>query len=135
MKDHRTYGILSPGALRLKRKERESIQTAKRPPQLPPPVAATTVTTVSAGSKGIEIISSNKLLAGYMAYEFLSKGTLLGRKFDSIRSETPTREKLRPVNGSESYEEVTSLLMLNSDDGCVIPGIVNPKQLSRWIEM
>ncbi|GAB4850868.1 hypothetical protein Ancab_030169 [Ancistrocladus abbreviatus] len=38
-------------------------------------------------SKPVEPISSNRLLAGYMAYEFLTKGTLLGQKFDPARAE------------------------------------------------
>ncbi|XP_076893455.1 uncharacterized protein LOC143545440 [Bidens hawaiensis] len=75
--------------------------------------------------------SSSKLLAGYMAHEFRTRGTVLGRRFDG--------EKVGPVTES-SYKEVTNLMMLasNSNDGagaCVLPGVVNPTQLARWIQM
>ncbi|KAI3743077.1 hypothetical protein L1987_60780 [Smallanthus sonchifolius] len=128
MNEQRPYGILPPEASRLKRKDREPLLPAKRPPPSSTiPVYATTKT--STGSKSIEITSSNKLLAGYMAYEFLTKGTLLWRKFDAARSETAARGKLRtvaeartPVNGDERYKEVTSLLMMKTDGGGCIPG-------------
>lgn len=139
-----------PGASRLKRKERESVYPAKRSPLAPPPppqqtqklsqatVTASTAVTTSKGSKATEATSSNKLLAGYMAYEFLTKGTLLGQKFDGARTDTAARGKSRTeteANGNETYKEITSLLMMKSDGGARIPGIVNPTQLARWIKM
>ncbi|KAI3676840.1 hypothetical protein L1987_86454 [Smallanthus sonchifolius] len=141
MNEQRQYGILPPGASRLKRKDREPLLPTKRPPpRTTVPASATTKT--STGSKSIEITSSNKLLAGYMACEFLTKGTLLGHKFDGARSEAAARGKFRPVaeartavNGDERYKEITSLLMMKSDGGGCIPGIVNPTELCRWIEM
>lgn len=88
-----------------------------------------------------------------MAYEYLTKGTLFGQKFDPARAEAvplmsssaePRRGK--PVeagkvgvgSGSgagaaqESYAEVASML---KTDGAHIPGIVNPTQLAKWIQM
>lgn len=104
--------ILTPGASK-KRKERET-----------------------QGSKGGEPVCSNRLLAGYMAYEFLTKGTLLGQKFD------PARAQAVPVAGSsaepsvkkehQNYAEVASIL---KTDRTHIAGIVNPMQLARWIQM
>ncbi|KAL4561199.1 hypothetical protein LXL04_033362 [Taraxacum kok-saghyz] len=151
MNDQRRYGMLMPGASRLKRKERESVYPAKRSPLAPPPpppqklvqtqatVAASSTLTTPKGSKGMEAMSSNKLLAGYMAYEFLTKGTLLGQKFDGARADTAARGKSRTesetANGNESYKEITSLLMMNNDGGARIPGIVNPTQLARWVQM
>ncbi|KVI00386.1 hypothetical protein Ccrd_021340 [Cynara cardunculus var. scolymus] len=141
MNEQRSYGMMNPGASRLKRKDRESVFPAIRSPQ-PPPQKLGRATTVTASttiptSKGM---SSHKLLAGYMAYEFLTKGTLLGQKFEStvqnqnqsgIEAET---EKWR--KGKESYKEITSLMMVKSDGGGIhIPGIVNPTQLGRWIQM
>ncbi|KAB2625682.1 hypothetical protein D8674_017342 [Pyrus ussuriensis x Pyrus communis] len=84
--------------------------------------------------------SSNRLLAGYMAYEYLTKGTLFGQKLD------PAGEEAVPLAGKpiesgqgagtgaaqESYSEVASLL---KTDGAHIPGIVNPTQLAKWIQM
>ncbi|GER41711.1 unnamed protein product [Striga asiatica] len=95
-------------------------------------------------------LASNRLLAGCLALEFLTKGTLFGQKFDPGRAEAspvraaevkrnklsqPSKEaepsgKAKPK--PESYIEVANLL---KSDGVHIPGIVNPTQLARWIEM
>lgn len=85
-------------------------------------------------------LPSNRLLAGYMAHEFLTKGTLLGEKFDPARAEAFPLKQVEAATESESrgqtkprgYAEVASLL---KRDGVHIPGIVNPTQLGRWIQM
>lgn len=103
-------------------------------------------------------IPSNRLLAGYLAHEFLTKGTLLGQKFDH-RNLNRTETDFDSVVGSaeqqrqsqfysgakasdeelgragvrkehETYGEVTNIV---KTDGTHIKGIVNPTQLSRWI--
>lgn len=93
---------------------------------------------------------SNRLLAGYMAYEFLTRGTLFGQRFDPARPESvpvSAAEPKRKSNQTEpdlggkrpklepnrSYTEVAELL--KGDGGAHIPGVVNPTQLSRWIQM
>lgn len=92
--------------------------------------------------------SSNRLLAGYMAYEFLTKGTVLGQVFDPVRAEaaqvhsSSSDEARRGRPGTEvesgeklksrTYDEVASLL---KSDGAHIPGVVNPTQLARWLQM
>jgi hypothetical protein len=97
-------------------------------------------------------IPSNKLLAGYLAHEFLTKGTLFGQLFDPttidrVDSESDsivgsavdstaeqdaelTRPNVRKEH--ESYGEVASIVKMN---GTHIKGIVNPTELSRWIRM
>lgn len=103
-------------------------------------------------------IPSNRLLAGYLAHEFLTKGTLLGQKFDQRnqnRTETDSDfvvglteqqrqsqlysraeasdDALTRAEGRkehETYNKVASILKTN---GTHIKGIVNPTQLSRWI--
>lgn len=103
-------------------------------------------------------IPSNRLLAGYLAHEFLTKGTLLGQKFDQRkqnRIETDSDfvvglteqqrqsqlysraeasdDALTRAEGRkehETYGKVASILKTN---GTHIKGIVNPTQLSRWI--
>jgi hypothetical protein len=97
-------------------------------------------------------IPSNKLLAGYLAHEFLTKGTLFGQLFDPtsihrVRFESDsivssaadstaeqdaelTRPNVRKEH--ESYGEVASIVKMN---GTHIKGIVNPTELSRWIRM
>ncbi|CAJ1976468.1 unnamed protein product [Sphenostylis stenocarpa] len=95
-----------------------------------------------AAPKAVEPSPSNRLLAGYLAHEFLTKGTLLGRRFelDSVQAE-PKRSQLNSqaaevkssaVQEHGSYEEVANLLKTK---GTYIKGIVNPTQLSNWINM
>ncbi|KAK4586012.1 hypothetical protein RGQ29_023263 [Quercus rubra] len=125
--------ILTPGASR-KRKEREALYSLK-------PSAST----ASAASKPSELKSSNRLLAGYMAYEFLTRGTLLGQKFDPARAEavpvgslSSSAESKREAEPSvkkkehQSYGDVANIL---KTEGTHIPDIVNPTQLARWIQM
>lgn len=99
-----------------------------------------------------KLIPSNRLLAGYLAHEFLTKGTLFGQKFEPdatgdeiltcsakpMKSQSnlqaqalaaePTRCGGRKEH--ESYGEVASIMKTN---GTHIKGIVNPTQLDRWI--
>lgn len=91
-------------------------------------------------------ISSNRLLAGFLAYEFLNKGTLFGEKYEPapVQAPAPARSEagckrmkpeaaaLRVEMENQSYAEVASILKM---DGAHLPGIVNPAQLARWIKM
>ncbi|KAG6757328.1 hypothetical protein POTOM_037636 [Populus tomentosa] len=67
---------LTPGASK-KRKERGALSYSMKPKSA----------SAQPASNLDEPISSNRLLAGYMAYEFLTEGTLLGQKFDPARAE------------------------------------------------
>ncbi|OIW01803.1 hypothetical protein TanjilG_03941 [Lupinus angustifolius] len=133
MKNHHPRKMLPPGTSR-KRKHAEANEPAK--------------------PKAAEPVPSNRLLAGYLAHEFLTKGTLFGQKFNpdstrfnakpSARSNKiganksqlnsqavePSRSSVKKEN--ESYDEVASIM---KTDGTHIKGIVNPTQLSRWIHM
>ncbi|KAK7835424.1 uncharacterized protein LOC112015176 [Quercus suber] len=137
--------ILTPGASR-KRKEREALYSLKPSPSTasaPAPAPAPTPAPVQA-SKPSELKSSNRLLAGYMAYEFLTRGTLLGQKFDPARADSvpvgslSSAESKREAEPSvkkkehQSYGEVANIL---KTEGTHIPDIVNPTQLARWIQM
>ncbi|XP_015875025.1 uncharacterized protein LOC107411873 [Ziziphus jujuba] len=135
--------ILTPGAsTSRKRKEREAHYSLKP-----------SIQSASSAAAAKEPAASNRLLAGYMAYEFLTKGTLLGQKFDPGRAEAvpvgshgggewrkttttkmevKTEASLSMKKEHESYGEVASILKA---DGVHIPGIVNPTQLARWIQM
>ncbi|KAL5068410.1 hypothetical protein RYX36_019297 [Vicia faba] len=90
-------------------------------------------------------IGSNKLLAGYLAHEFLTKGTLLGQKFDPELTRAGIYPDSRVGSGEysraeasdvrkehESYGEVASIMKMN---GTHIKGIVNPTQLSQWMDV
>ncbi|XP_030534057.1 uncharacterized protein LOC115743429 [Rhodamnia argentea] len=143
--------ILPPGETR-KRKERESFYTAA-----PSAVAKTTTprplfrpATAPAQAAGKAKPAGEKsdcrLLAGYMAHEFLTMGTLFGQSLDPARLEAapasgkpaePKRAKpeAEPTGeakeeGHASYADVAGIL---KSDGAHIPGIVNPTQLARWI--
>ncbi|XP_009398859.2 uncharacterized protein LOC103983362 [Musa acuminata AAA Group] len=79
----------------------------------------------------------NRLLAGCLAHEFLTRGTLLGKRWDANGSE-PNNKFAGPIlsgSGAEppsSYAEVSYLLKA---EGARIPGVVNPSQLARWLRM
>lgn len=99
-------------------------------------------TVLAALKAGHSPVSSNRLLAGYMAYEFLTKGTLLGRKFDPARAEAEIQWKkpklevappeiVKKEHQIQSYAEVANLLKTN---GTHISGVVNPSQLVRWLQ-
>ncbi|KAK7268827.1 hypothetical protein RIF29_21536 [Crotalaria pallida] len=133
MKNHHPLKMLPPGTSR-KRKHTEADEPAK--------------------PKAAEPVPSNRLLAGFLAHEFLTKGSLFGQKFDTetVRAYAepltgpttakPNRSQLnsqavepsRPSvrKEQESYGEVASIM---KTDGTHIKGIVNPTQLSRWIHM
>lgn len=134
--------ILTPVASR-KRKERESMFAGTEVIPMTQPAAPSTLTQTAA-----KPITGNQLLAGYMAYEFLTKGTLLGQRLNPARVEAvgvgPARHRaadpkeLKPEaepNGRKehgSYGEVASIL---KTEGAYIPEIVNPTQLAQWIQM
>lgn len=152
-----------------KRKEREDFFTHTingsgnaRGKTANPPYPSHPNTTSLKHKKPSEPVSSNRLLAGYLAHEFLTQGSLLGHKFDPARveavpSSSPTeliKSKPDPslaadpisvgssaAGGAErtvsampkkSYAEVARIL---KGDGAHISGIVNPTQLARWIQM
>ncbi|XP_022874168.1 uncharacterized protein LOC111392994 [Olea europaea var. sylvestris] len=135
-----------------KRKEREAYYNATSSKPLVPVTAVNPV--VSSGNPTTSFeqqpICSNRLLAGYMAYEFLTKGTLLGERFDPARTEavpvssadskwnghgvsqSQSQQNVEAEPKPQSYAEVASLL---KGDGAHIPGILNPTQLAGWIQM
>ncbi|KAF7149570.1 hypothetical protein RHSIM_Rhsim02G0042100 [Rhododendron simsii] len=152
MSHHHPRRILTPSASR-KRKEMEALYPRK--PPAPPLAAATTTAPFKAPAEPVAA-PSNRLLAGYMAHEFLTKGTLLGQKWDPARAEAVpvsngSAEPKRPKPAAEAepsrkgkqrekhddgdderYAEVARLL---KEDGAHVAGIVNPTQLARWIQM
>ncbi|KAI3787844.1 hypothetical protein L2E82_00307 [Cichorium intybus] len=105
--------------------------------------------------------TDNKLLAGYLAHEFLTKGTLFGQLWDPARADAvpvsaaaysadlrkPMKQpsynhkgktaEPKPKPGEkrrfESYAEVSALL--KGKNGAHIPGIVNPTQLAQFLHL
>lgn len=113
------------------------------------PVAAAAAQKSPAAAGG----GGNRLLAGYLAHEFLTAGTLFGQRWDPTAAVKPPAPPLRAVGKSgarppppmppsageakqgkppSGYAEVACLLKA---DGAHIPGIVNPTQLARWLQM
>jgi hypothetical protein len=79
--------------------------------------------------------SGNKLLAGHLAHEFLTRGTLLGRRIEPSRGgPAPVAADVRDEepDPKRRYAEVSLLLMTS---GAHIPGVVNPTQLGRWLQI
>ncbi|KAJ9176469.1 hypothetical protein P3X46_011778 [Hevea brasiliensis] len=118
-----------------KRKEREGFDSLKSSPPsspTPTPTKLPKPTTPQAGSgKLSEPVSFNQILAGYLAHEYLSKGTIYGQPFGP--SEGGEEEEAEPSEGNyKRYVEVSSLLKA---DGAHLPGVVNPSQLSRFLQM
>ncbi|KDP26500.1 hypothetical protein JCGZ_17658 [Jatropha curcas] len=129
-----------------KRKEREGFDSLKPSPPSPPTTKIPKPNAPEAGSGNLaEPISSNQLLAGYLAYEYLTKGTLYGQPWERAGAEPvvgmesknvePNQEveEAEPNKGNyQTYMEVSSLLKA---DGAHLPGVVNPSQLSRVLKM
>ena len=134
-----------------KRKDRDGFDLQHL--TLPPPTTKSPKPAFpSAGShKAAHPVPSNQLLAGYMAHEFLTRGTLFGQSWDPTRpqqkadeSRKGIREKAEPSERSgagdsepkkekhQRYVQVASLLKTGEAH---IPGIVNPSQLARFCEM
>ena len=106
-----------------KRKERE-LQSLQLGPAAAPAAAAKAELLLS--TKTGSDNNNNKLLAGNLAHEFLTHGTLLGRRIEPATRRPEPEPKRR-------YAEVSWLLM--ADGGAHIPGVVNPTQLARWLQI
>ncbi|ESQ47480.1 hypothetical protein EUTSA_v10022231mg [Eutrema salsugineum] len=115
---HHAHRVPTPGASR-KRKE-------------------TTESDFGLDSRANPPATSNWLLAGYMAHEFLTCGTMLGRKLyhgwaevGPIDSPSPQHREVKK-KAHQSYSDVASVF---KTDGTHVPGVVNPTQLAKWIQM
>ncbi|GKU85717.1 hypothetical protein SLEP1_g343 [Rubroshorea leprosula] len=137
---HHHRWIMTPGGSR-KRKEREAFYSYNCNP------SATAQPPATKAAAAALPVCSNRLLAGYMAYEFLTKGTLFGQKYDparagmvplagvasaELRRVKPEATEPSPKKEHQSYAEVANILKSKEAH---IPGIVNPTQLARWVQM
>ncbi|RZB72210.1 uncharacterized protein LOC114380933 [Glycine soja] len=144
--------VLTPSGPSNKRKERD--EPFDRPKSIPAPP----INKLPKPDKPIpwpisEPKPSNQLLAGYLAHEFLTKGTLLGQPWappkgkSSVSTEdggeegeptttaataaaTPCRKTT--AEERERYAEVAGLL---KGGGTHFPGVVNPTQLARFLHL
>ncbi|KAI4365364.1 hypothetical protein MLD38_021355 [Melastoma candidum] len=88
--------------------------------------------------------SDNRILAGFMAHEFLTRGTILGHRFDPGRADGVAGEPRGKPGEAErnqgkgkgkeeehpSYGDVAGMLR---KDGVHIPGVFNPSHLLTWL--
>ncbi|KAK9265845.1 hypothetical protein L1049_027078 [Liquidambar formosana] len=136
--------VLTPWASN-KRKEREGFDALKPSttkilkPSIPRPGSPANP------KKPSEPASRNLLLAGYLAHEFLTKGTLLGERWDPARAEAvPVSADTKRVKSSqmakaelpvEKYERYVEVASLLKADGAHIAGVVNPTQLAAFLHL
>ncbi|EXB53503.1 hypothetical protein L484_005933 [Morus notabilis] len=92
---------------------------------------------------------SNQLLAGYLAHEFLNKGTLFGQPFDAARAESSAGSAQEPKqrredeaerrDGAEprfeSLQRYVAVADLLGSDGAHLAGVFNPTQLARFLQL
>lgn len=100
----------------------------------PTPTATAAVVAEPAGS--------NQLLAGYLAHEFLNRGTLFGEQWSPagpFQAQSNEPRKTKPSHDIEPsehkrrrYAEVANILRA---EGTHLPGIVNPSQLARFLKL
>lgn len=67
----------------------------------------------------------NLLLAGLLAHEFLSSGTVLGE----LRGQEAAAAAAAATGGAARYEAVAVLVQRGA---ARVPGVVNPAQLAAW---
>uniref|UniRef100_A0ACD5Z2A6 Uncharacterized protein n=1 Tax=Avena sativa TaxID=4498 RepID=A0ACD5Z2A6_AVESA len=92
-------------------------RVANKPPMPPPPPQG----------------GNSKLLAGYLAHEFLRFGTILGERPPAPSRKDSAAARLAPApEPARRYAEASTLLMAG---GPRIPGVVNPTQLGRWLRI
>ena len=80
---------------------------------------------------------NSKLLAGYLAHEFLRFGTLLGERppTPSRKESAAARPTPAPAPAPEPARRFAEASMLLMAGGPRIPGVVNPTQLGRWLRI
>ena len=87
---------------------------------------------------------SNQLLAGYLAHEFLTKGTLFGQQWDPAGAESGAVSVSKPKSTTEMEEAEPHVKKLQrylavadliNKGGAHLPGIVNPTQLAGFLRL
>ncbi|KAK3193480.1 hypothetical protein Dsin_024790 [Dipteronia sinensis] len=122
-----------------KRKHRDDLDAPKSSSftKLPKPI-----TSQPGFNKAAKPDSSNQLLAGYLAHEYLTKATLFGQPFDpaqAVPEPSKPSPEAEPSRGAEleedKYQRYVDVASLMKTDGAHMPGIVNPTQLARFLQM
>ncbi|KAM1031958.1 hypothetical protein ACFX2I_035594 [Malus domestica] len=116
-----------------KRKEKEgdfdALQRTKTLKLSPPPQAKPSEPAQPPG----------QLLAGYLAHEFLTRGTLLGQPWDPSRAEPApsgvSSSKIEAEPKFESLERYVEVADLLKTEGAHLAGVVNPTQLAGFLQL
>lgn len=158
MMNHSRRQILTSGPSNNKRKERDGLEGFKPSAITTKSLAKPSIHRAPAAvqAKSPQPAYNNQLLAGYLAHEFLTKGTLFGEPYDPARAEAvplsqspatgsakgkPISEKRKAEPNSkddkqtEKHQRYLELAELLKEDGAHLPGIVNPTQLARFIQL
>ncbi|OAY67325.1 hypothetical protein ACMD2_00391 [Ananas comosus] len=128
MLNHVLGVVVAPSSSSKKRKERDLGSGTGAPPvaeQIPAPPQL----------KAEPDKTGNRLLAGYLAHEFLTRGTILGKAWDPnprARSRAEPSGERGSAKAPRSYADVAHLLLT---DGAHVPGVLNPTQLAQWLQM
>ncbi|XP_047313136.1 uncharacterized protein LOC124916467 [Impatiens glandulifera] len=77
----------------------------------------------------------NLLLAGYLAHEFLSKGTLFGKPPRSAAVTAPATARPPEDEGAQCNNRYVEIANLLKSGEAHLPGIVNPAQLARFLQL
>lgn len=132
-----------------KRKERDDFD-APAPAKLLKPATSQLQAVSDKAAAAAEPVPSNQVLAGYLAHEYLARGTLFGQPFDPARSQPVDSRKVtkpgkrdeaepnngaEPSKGEEKYQRYVEVASLLKRDGAHISGIVNPTQLAHFLHM
>ena len=141
-----------------KRKEREKEGINATITKIPKPAKATTTARVGGIGFPELVFSSNKILAGYLAHEFLTRGTLFGQQWDPTSTNQneavskKAEEEKKPSGEAEGQveeeegggdqqqhqrqrekERYVELANLLKTGGAHLAGIVNPTQLTHFL--
>ncbi|XVE72889.1 hypothetical protein DITRI_Ditri11bG0074300 [Diplodiscus trichospermus] len=136
-----------------KRKDRDDFDLKHLTP--PPSKSPKPALPLAVPDQAAHPVLSNQLLAGYLAHEFLTRGTLFGQTLDpdrpqltaseskrGIREEVEPNERSRagdaepePKPREERHQRYVELASLLKSDGVQIAGIVNPSQLAHFLQL
>ncbi|MQL71676.1 hypothetical protein Taro_003999 [Colocasia esculenta] len=140
---HRRHELMPLGGLG-KRKDRDVLDAHRGAPVTTKPEPAQATALLSGGG--------NRLLAGYLAHEFMTRGTLFGQRWDpAAKPPAPGRQESLPALPPKPQQQqkprqpepkqekppaaYAELAYLLKTDGAHIPGVVNPTQLARLLRM
>ncbi|MED6186742.1 hypothetical protein PIB30_069622 [Stylosanthes scabra] len=128
---------------KLLKPDRPTLRPVSEPITTSAPTTPTPSPSTTSSGKGFELTTpSNQLLAGCLAHEYLTKGTLLGQPWTQTWAESPIvadKEKEdcgdKACEAEENKERYAKVAGLFKCDGVHLSGVVNPTQLARYLHL